>query len=178
MAGLRLMQRLTFRLLIGGIILIAALVCFSRAAEGRRRRRWHLAPVESPTVLLDRLDLTVPADPQVLQHIRRALRRLAHDVGLGQDRSEGLVVAVGEAVGNAIEHAYGGAGGTIHLRARREEAALVVEVEDHGRWKRPVSAQDRGRGLELMRTLVDHMNLNGTPQGTTVRLTMALPRVA
>ncbi len=173
-----LVQRLLFRVLIGGVIIIAALVHFCRAAEGRRRRRWRLTPVGSPTVLLDRLDLTVPADPRVLQHIRKALRRLAHDVGLDRDRSDGLVVAVGEAVSNAIEHAYGGSGGPIHLRARRDGAVLVVEVEDHGRWRRPVTAQQRGYGLELMRALVDRVHISGTPQGTTVRLTLSLPGVA
>jgi len=117
-----------------------------------------------------------PADPHVLQHIRRALRRLAQDLGLDQERSEGLLVAVGEAASNAIEHAYLGSRGTIFLRARREGPMLVVEIEDRGRWRR--SGDRHGHGLELMRALTDSVHVDATTAGTTVRLTLSLPNVS
>jgi len=90
-------------------------------------------------------------------------------------RSEALVVAVGEAVSNAIEHAYLAAPGTIHVRARRSGAVLVVEVRDHGRWRQEAAGERRGHGLELMRAFADGVNIETTARGTTVRLTLALP---
>lgn len=122
------------------------------------------------------LDLNVPADPHVLQHIRRTLRRLAQDLDLDQERSDGLLVAVGEAVSNAIEHAYLGSVGTITLRARREGPMLLIEIEDRGRWRRPGGR--RGHGLELMRALTDSVHVDATAAGTTVRLTLVLPNVS
>lgn len=131
---------------------------------------------QTASVAVDRLDLSVPADPHVLRHIRRAFRRLAHDLGLDQERSEGLLVAVGEAVSNAIQHAYLGSGGPIFLRARREGSMLVIEIEDRGRWRQ--SGGRRGHGLELMRALTDGVHVDATAAGTTVRLTLSLPHIS
>ena len=96
-----------FWLLIWGVI-IAAVVCLAATFLGqititpfaRRPRPDDPAP---PGVRIDRLDLTVPADPRVLRSIRQSLRRLASDIGLDAERSEALVVAAGEAVSNAID---------------------------------------------------------------------------
>jgi anti-sigma regulatory factor (Ser/Thr protein kinase) len=119
------------------------------------------------------LDLTVPADPSVLQGIRRSLRGVARDLGINPDKSEELQVAVGEAMSNAIEHAYDSDPGTIHLQVRRDDARLVVEVEDRGRW-RPRRPGRQGYGLRLMRTLMDGMSVDTTATGTTIRLTLTL----
>jgi anti-sigma regulatory factor (Ser/Thr protein kinase) len=169
-----------FWLLIWGV-LIAAAVCLAAVFLGRscnagfawRRRAGGAGP---PGVRIDRLDLTVPADPRVLRSIRQSLRRLASDLGLDGERSEALVVAVGEAVSNAIEHAYPEARGRIHLRARRVGAVLVVEVQDHGRWRQGATEEHRGHGLQLMRAFVDGVDIETTAVGTTVRLTLSLPR--
>jgi anti-sigma regulatory factor (Ser/Thr protein kinase) len=158
---------------VGAAVLVRALIDrlgFGLRAAAQPKRR------QTPSALADRLDLSVPADPHVLQHIRRALRRLALDLELDQEQSEGLLVAVGEAVSNAIEHAYLGSGGTIFLRARREGPTLVIEIEDRGRWRR--SGGRRGHGLELMRALTDSIHVNATAAGTTVRLTLGLPKVS
>jgi anti-sigma regulatory factor (Ser/Thr protein kinase) len=138
------------------------------ATQGQHRR--------PPRVLVDRLDLNLPADPLVLQHIRRAFRRFAQDLGLDQERSEGLLVAVGEAASNAIEHAYLGSQGRIFLRARLDGPTLVVEIEDRGRWRR--SGDRHGHGLELMRALTDSVSVDATAAGTTVRFTVSLPNVS
>jgi anti-sigma regulatory factor (Ser/Thr protein kinase) len=126
----------------------------------------------------DRLDLSVPADPHVLRDIRRALRGLAHNLALDQERAESLLVAVGEAVSNSMEHAYPGSRGTVFLRAHRDGPSLVVEIEDRGRWRRPSAARRPGYGLELMRALMDSVNVDSTENGTTVRLALSLPRKA
>ncbi|TMI80899.1 MAG: ATP-binding protein [Bacillati bacterium ANGP1] len=156
-----------FWLLIWGVI-IAAVVCLAATFLGqititpfaRRPRPDDPAP---PGVRIDRLDLTVPADPRVLRSIRQSLRRLASDIGLDAERSEALVVAAGEAV-------------SIHLRARRVGTVLVVEVQDHGRWRQGAAEEHRGHGLQLMRAFMDGVDIETTAVGTTVRLTLSLPR--
>lgn len=163
-----------FWLLIG-IVLIAAAVSLGLGATAFLER-WRAARAVPSGVRLDRLDLTVPADPSVLRPIRQSLRRLATDLGLDQERCEALIVAVGEAVSNAIEHAYLAAPGSIHLRARRRGVVLVVEVRDHGRWRQVAAGERRGHGLELMRGFADEVKIRTSARGTTVRLTLALPR--
>ena len=117
--------------------------------------------------------LTVPAAPPSLPEVRQALRRLLRALGVGDDRGMALQVAVGEALNNAIEHAYGTTAGTVHVRAAHDGKILVVEVADNGRW-RPPRTEGRGHGLSLMRGLVDAVEIDSQPSGTIVRLSIAL----
>jgi anti-sigma regulatory factor (Ser/Thr protein kinase) len=124
------------------------------------------APVEE-------FHLTVPAAPPSLPRVRQALRQLLRALGVGDDRGMALQVAVGEALNNAIEHAYGTTSGTVHVRATHDGRVLVVEVADNGRW-RPPRTEGRGHGLSLMRGLVDAVEIDSQPSGTIVRLSIAL----
>src|SRR5205807_10041592 len=104
------------------------------------------------------LDVSARANPAALSELRRSVIGLTDRLGIEQDRAQELQVAVGEALSNAIAHAYLSTTpgvirtkpGAIRLRARRTGAALVVEVEDHGRW-RPRRQERKGYGLRLMR---------------------------
>ncbi len=76
-------------------------------------------------------------------------------------------------MGNAIEHAYRGDGGTIRLRAQVRGRRLVIEVVDGGRWQLD-GDPERGRGLGIMRALVDRVSIESTQRGTSVSLELAL----
>jgi len=146
-------------------------------AGGRPPDDVAVLTVSPSPVPVEQFDLTVSAEPSVLPLVRQALKRLTNAFGLTEDRAFALQVAVGEAVNNVIEHAYGTAAGTLRVRTRRQEDSLVVEVEDHGRW-RPERAEGRGYGIPLMRTLVDSVEVDSTPSGTLVRLAVSLPEAA
>ncbi len=100
---------------------------------------------------------------------------------LDQERFNDILLAVNEAIANAAEFAYVDAPrpGTLDVTATYEPGtdALVVHVDDHGRWRdkvpQPAGAlhQLRGRGIPLMRTLADEVTIDRTPGGTHVRLT-------
>jgi anti-sigma regulatory factor (Ser/Thr protein kinase) len=85
------------------------------------------------------------------------------------------VLAVNESVANAIEHAYGLEGGNIHVRAEREHAALRISVHDDGSWRAP-RGDHRGRGLEMMRRLMDEVEVCADEGGTQVTLVWQLAR--
>jgi anti-anti-sigma factor len=82
-----------------------------------------------------------------------------------------LLLAAGEAVANAVEHA---GAGTVELRAALVEAGVVeLTVADDGTWKEQVQETHRGRGVGLMRALVDEVIVErgeGAARGTVVRL--------
>ena len=123
---------------------------------------------------VDRLDITLPAEPSSLRLVRQAMAQLSAGVGLDDRRSFDLSVAVGEAVNNVVEHAYGAATGVIHLRAYREDSVLRVEVEDAGRWRPDRPDNPGGRGFNLMRALTDGVHVVTGENGTIVRLTVRL----
>ena len=121
--------------------------------------------------VLERFDVRLPSEPSALARVRPALRRLAGHAGLDDDLTMALLVASGEAMSNAVLHAYAAGRGVMDVRARREDRSIVVEIEDHGRWRE--SRRDRGHGLAVMRRLVDECEIQTGPAGTIVRLVVA-----
>jgi len=122
---------------------------------------------------LEEVNVTTDATPASARVIRQALRRLALSVGLSDSRLFDLLVASGEAISNAIEHAYGIKDGTVCVHAHRDGDKIVVEIQDRGIW-RPAQDSGRGRGLKLMRSLMDEVTIETNEKGTLVRLTMPL----
>ena len=105
--------------------------------------------------------------------IRRAVRRWVVEVGLDEDTAESVLLAVDEAVTNAVEHAFPTGPGTVWVLLRRlPDGEVMVVVADDGVW-RPVPEEPgyRGRGLQLVHALADHAEITGTARGTTVGMT-------
>lgn len=124
-------------------------------------------------VPLTSLDVTFPAIPSTLPLIRQSLQQLSNGLGLDSGRAASLQIAVGEAVNNAIEHAYGVTPGTVRVRARNEDGRLIVEIFDTGEWRR-ARLDGGGRGVRIMRALIDDVSVETGESGTVVRLSVAL----
>lgn len=120
-------------------------------------------------VSTDRLALTLPAAPEALITARRALRNWLSEVGVDAEALYDITLATGEACTNAIEHAYAPGEASFDLEAVRGEEDVLVTVRDYGSW-RPPRGQNRGRGLKLMETLMDNVNVRRETAGTTVEL--------
>jgi len=88
------------------------------------------------------------------------------------------VLAVGEACSNAVEHGHT-TKGQIVVRCTFENDKLTVEIGDRGRGfdeKRaletaiPAEFLGRGRGIPIMRAVMDGVRYETTKMGTTVFL--------
>jgi anti-sigma regulatory factor (Ser/Thr protein kinase) len=88
-----------------------------------------------------------------------------------------MALATSEAAANAIEHAYGVHDGTFTVRCETDGAQARVVVRDSGRW-RETHPHGRGRGLELMQSLVDEVDVQRGDDGTTVTLVRRLAGAA
>ncbi len=104
-----------------------------------------------------------------------AARHLVRDAllqaGVAVARVDELTVAVGEAMENAVEHAYAGRlFGHVDVAVRADDAELSIEIKDHGTWRGGHGAANRGMGTPLMRALADEVEITRTPAGTSVTL--------
>ena len=113
------------------------------------------------------LRLALAADPKVLAHVRRAVRRWLSEYGTGAERSGEIALAVSEACANAIEHAYAPGPASFELQAEVIDRDAVFTVRDWGRW-RPARRGNRGRGLRIIDAAMDDVRLETTPTGTTI----------
>ncbi|WP_448638993.1 SpoIIE family protein phosphatase [Geodermatophilus sp. URMC 63] len=118
------------------------------------------------------LQLDLLAVPSSLPAVRRRLSAWLTALGMGEEDRVGVMVAVGEACANAAEHAYRDTEpGPVQVTAAVDvDGMLTVTVRDEGTWRPPDrDPGDRGRGLLIMRQLVDGMVVQGE-HGTTVTL--------
>jgi anti-anti-sigma factor len=122
------------------------------------------------------LRVELPAVPASLPVVRRRLSAWLSGLGMGEQDRVGVMVAAGEACANAAEHAYRDAEpGPMRITAAVDvDGLLTVTVSDEGRWRPPDrDPGDRGRGLLIMRQLVDAVALEEVG-GTSVTLRLRL----
>ena len=122
----------------------------------------------------DPLRISTPADGSQVRVVRRRLTRWLHGDHLDPDLVDDLVMAVSEALENCCDHAFTGssASGTMTLTAQTVDATLTITVADDGCWREaPTEPGIRGRGLAMMRELVDDVVIESGPQGTHLALT-------
>jgi anti-sigma regulatory factor (Ser/Thr protein kinase) len=115
------------------------------------------------------LELRVAARAEELAAVRRLLRGWLSENGADRRAIEAVLLASGEACTNAVEHAYGPGDQTFELVGMREGDDVVLIIRDQGRW-RPPRGQNRGRGLGLMETFMDEVNVQPSDTGTEVRM--------
>ena len=156
----------------------------SAVAEGVRRPQGFPDDVavlvaHRRATALEPLHLDLVATPSVLPGVRRRLGSWLSGLGMGEQDRVGVMVAVGEACANAAEHAYRGTeAGPMSVSAAVDvDGVLTVTVRDEGSWRPPDrDPGDRGRGLLIMRQLVDTVTFDEQERGTTVTMSVRLRR--
>lgn len=120
----------------------------------------------------------LPAQAQALADLRQALTDWLVGFRLPSVVLEDVVLAVHEAAANATEHAYRDrptADGVV-VTCRWVDGSLSCSVADRGGWRSPGAPGDRGRGLGLIRTLADEVEVRPSGAGTTVHMSWQAPR--
>ncbi len=115
--------------------------------------------------------MSLRTDPEQLSAMRRRLRDWLSAGGVSGSEAAEVVIAVGEACANSIEHAYRFSPERfVVIEGIMGDGVVEIAVSDDGRWKDGSSDGDRGRGLGIMRALMDEMDVERSAAGTVVRL--------
>jgi PAS domain S-box-containing protein len=122
-----------------------------------------------PVPLTGALRLRVAAEPHILASLRRTVRRWLREMDVEPEIANDTLIACGEALANVIQHAYGAGEGPIELSLTLADGSVEITVRDRGRW-RPPSGAEGGRGLDLVRGLMDRVEVEPGPDGTVVRM--------
>jgi anti-sigma regulatory factor (Ser/Thr protein kinase) len=120
-------------------------------------------------VRMDRFHLRIPAVPAELASVRRSVARWLSVLELDANEVDDLVLACSEACANAIEHAYGPAGGPIEVELVIDGAFVEMTVRDFGRW-RPSRSTDEGRGLVVIEAAMNDVSVTRGEEGTEIRM--------
>jgi serine/threonine-protein kinase RsbW len=133
--------------------------------------------------MADRVVLTFPAKPDYLLLARLTLSGLARELPLDDELLADLKLAVTEACGNAVRHAYSGGEGDVSVVFSIDDGRLLITVEDQGAGMHapdsPGDEEDElagplesGMGMPIIRAIVDELAVEqGTDgRGTVVRM--------
>jgi len=120
-----------------------------------------------------RLAIHVQIDPQMVRLIRKMGRLVSEEAGLDEMDAMAVEVSMGEALSNALVHAYAGNSGPVAVEIVRERGTLVVEVRDSGELQYPPGPSEPGRGLYLIKRLMDGVEVtHPTDEGRGTRVRM------
>jgi PAS domain S-box-containing protein len=120
-------------------------------------------------VLGERVALEVAGDPGALSATRDTVRRWLGEAGADAAETHDITMACNEACQNTIEHAYELGADLFEVLLERADGQVSITVRDHGRW-RTTTTPDRGRGLQLMRQLMDEVEVESGEGGSAVAL--------
>lgn len=148
-------------------------------------------PVSPSQESVPELTLVIPAHARHLGVAAGFIRAAARVAGFEDDGVEAVEIAVMEAVENVIDHAQVGHHETVNVGVRLVGDDLVIEVRDMGvPWpdrvlngevgvEMPPIYSERGRGMAMMRALMDEVTPLQRPDGgKTLRMVKRLLRVA
>lgn len=119
------------------------------------------------------LDMTLQARPDVLGGLRNTVGRWLRTAGADENELFDLTLSTSEAATNAIEHAYGAREASFTVSCKRDGPEVTITVTDSGRW-RTGSPPGGGRGLGIMRALLDSVSVESGDGGTVVTMTKTL----
>lgn len=138
-------------------------------------------------MVADEVDVRIPSHPRWLRFARLLLDECCRDFGVDADTARDIVQAVDEALSNVMRHAYeGDSGQPIRIVCRCDGNEFQVEVCDLGRefdpFAQPVPPPDElrsgGRGIFLIRSLMDGCEYRRADGWNCVRLSKGLPQSA
>ncbi|HEV3473083.1 MAG TPA: SpoIIE family protein phosphatase [Actinomycetota bacterium] len=130
-------------------------------------------------------ELVVPNEAQRIAEVRRFVASFLADLRAPVEATSEILLAVGEAAGNAYRHGRTTDRSEIRVRCEYDRPTVTISVMDEGTGFDPADAPGRrapdplasgGRGLFLMHALMDDVEVTPSPSGTTVTLKRRLDR--
>jgi anti-sigma regulatory factor (Ser/Thr protein kinase) len=127
------------------------------------------------------LKVSLPKIPDIELVALEGLDRLAHHLGIADEKIGEARVLVTEAIINALEHS-GDENPTVDVEFAMTKQELTILVKDHGKGFEPSSIEDpdidsklrsknkRGWGLKLMKTMSDDFHIESDNNGTRITI--------
>ena len=114
--------------------------------------------------------LSFPAKPEYLLLARLALTGIARDVAMSDELLADLKLAVTEACGNSVRHAYPGGEGDVSVAFGLDDHSFQMVVEDQGAGidaavVKPERGGEGGMGMSIIQAIVDDVAIGPGADG-------------
>lgn len=129
--------------------------------------------------------LEIESTPNNLITVEEFVNYFSVELGLEQEKINGLLLAVTEATTNAIIHGNkNNKLKMVRISVFVDRSVVTIKIKDEGKGFDPSIVpdptdpenllKDSGRGLYLMRVYMDGLTYNQTPEGTETILTLKI----
>lgn len=123
-------------------------------------------------------EIELENEPSCLSTARTFVTDFLSDMGISENGAFDILLALNEAIANSLRHGRTGDRDRITVRCGIEEGDLIFTVRDNGpgfefsrdMTELPDPLKASGRGLYLMSELMDRLDVDSSPRGTTVSL--------
>ncbi len=127
----------------------------------------------------------IASDPDLMPEVEQFVLDIAAEVGLNKDKYNNIALAVAEAISNSIKHGNkNDKSKKVSINIKVEDEKMIVSLKDEGTGFDPNTVPDptqpenilkeSGRGVHIMRSLLDDLKFNFTPNGTEIILIINL----
>ena len=130
-------------------------------------------------------NLVIPSKLEKLIEVEKVAEKVAAVSRLSKDQCNNIAIAVTEAVGNAIVHGnHKNARKNVRIHFQVTNKTITVEVQDEGKGFDPDKLsnplkpenimKENGRGIFILKSLMDKVSFHFSPEGTTIRMTLKI----
>lgn len=125
------------------------------------------------------------SDPELMPEVEQFVLDVAEEVGLNENKFNNIALAVAEAISNSIKHGNkNDKSKKVFIKIEVKNDQMIVTLKDEGTGFDPNTVPDptrpenilkeSGRGVHIMRSLLDDLRFNFTPNGTEIILIINL----
>jgi len=122
------------------------------------------------------INLTIPMIPNMEIAATQTAEAVARFMEFDDDQIDEVKIALIEACINAFEHSHS-AEGKVYIKFEMNDDALKVVIQDFGTGFDPDNVGKRGgwrgNGVKIMRGLMDRVDIDSGPGGTTITMVKA-----
>ena len=126
-------------------------------------------------------DMEIHSDPSEIHIVEEKLEKFCKKAGLSEDDIENFGIATTEMVNNAIRHGNkSNPEKKVHIAFEKTKSRMQVTIQDEGGGFEPENVadpldpaniyKDSGRGIFIVKTLMDDLQFHITKEGTRVVL--------
>lgn len=127
----------------------------------------------------------IQSDPDLMPEIESLVLDAAIKSGLNEEKYNNISLAVAEAISNSMKHGNkNDKSKKVTITVQADDEKMIVTLKDEGNGFNPQDIpdptqpenilKDSGRGIHIMRSLLDDVRFNFTPNGTEIILEIQL----
>jgi serine/threonine-protein kinase RsbW len=128
------------------------------------------------------IEMIIPSKVSQIQVVEERAEKIAENLGFNEDERDSLAIAITEVVANAINHGNKRAKDkNVHVKFKTTTKSFIIHVQDEGEGFKPDELADplkpenllkeSGRGIFIVKTLIDDVQYKFRKTGTEVILT-------